>query len=150
MTARPSVRPRHAMKKHTPESLAALRLSIKEHLSSEGYRPSVNSDGEIMFHFDGRRCYLQTDASDHDYARIIIVNFRPIAGADDFARVAAAAQDVTACTKVIKIFVLDGDTWCVAELLLPDPSRLPVVFTRSLAAIRTALRAFEKLLASAG
>ena len=136
------------MKTHTPESLQALRKTVLDFLAEDGFRPSSNSDGEIMFHFDGRICYLQTTADDREYLRIIIVNFRPVAGADDLVRVTAAAQDATAGTKVVKIFTLDGDTWCVAEFLLPDPARFTEVFPRTLSAMRAALRTFEKSLAA--
>ena len=134
------------MKTHTPESLQSLRKTVLDFLANDGFRPSINSDGEIMFHFEGRICYLQTTAGDAEYLRIIIVNFRPVADAGDLARVTAAAQDATAGTKVIKIFTLDADTWCVAEFLLPDPTRFTDVFPRTLSAMRAALRTFEKSL----
>jgi len=136
------------MKAHTPESLQTLRKNFLDFLAHDGFRPSINSDGEIMFHFEGRICYLQTTADDAEYMRIIIVNFRPIADADDLARVNAAAQDATAGTKVVKIFTLDGDTWCVSEFLLPEPERFVDVFPRTLSAMRAALRAFDKSLAA--
>jgi hypothetical protein len=136
------------MKKHTPESLQALRKGVLDFLANDGFRPSINSDGEIMFHFEGKICYLQTTADDSEYMRIIIVNFRPVADEADLARVTAAAHDATAGTKVVKIFTLDGDTWCVAEFLLPEPSRFTDVFPRTLSAMRAALRTFEKSLAA--
>ena len=136
------------MKTHTPESLQTLRKNVLAFLTADGFRPSINSDGEIMFHFEGKLCYLQTTPDDAEYMRVIIVNFRPIADDADLARVNAAAQDATAGTKVIKIFTLDGDTWCVAEFLLPDPTRFTDVFPRTLSAMRAALRTFEKSLAS--
>jgi hypothetical protein len=136
------------MKNHTPESLQALRKGVLDFLANDGFRPSINSDGEIMFHFEGKICYLQTNADDAEYMRIIIVNFRPVAGAGDLARVTAAAQDATAGMKVVKIFTLDGDTWCVAEFLLPEPARFTDVFPRTLSAMRAALRTFEKSLAA--
>jgi len=136
------------MKTHTPESLQTMRKTFLAFLASDGFRPSINSDGEIMFHFEGKICYLQTTADDPEYMRVIIVNFRPVAGDDDLARVTAAAHDATAGTKVIKIFTLDGDTWCVAEFLLPDPMRFTDVFPRTLSAMRAALRTFEKSLAA--
>lgn len=136
------------MRSHTPESLASLRATIKDYMVEEGYRPSLNADGEIMFHFEGRICYLQTDASDHDGLRIVIVNFHPLA--DEAARVRAtvAAQEATASTKVVKIFTLDDDTWCTAELVMPEPERFTEVLGRTLSAIRAALHAFEKALAN--
>jgi len=124
-----------------------LRKGFLDFLANDGFRPSLNSDGEIMFHFEGKICYLQTTADDAEYLRIIIVNFRPVADAADLARVNAAAQDATGGTKVVKIFTLDGDTWCVAEFLLPEPSRFVDVFPRTLSAMRAALRTFEKSLA---
>jgi len=136
------------MKSHTPESLQAMRKTFLDFLANDGFRPSINSDGEIMFHFEGKICYLQTAADDAEYMRIIIVNFRQAADADDLARVTAAAQESTAGTKVVKIFTLDGDTWCVAEFLLPEPARFTDVFPRTLSAMRAALRTFEKSLAA--
>lgn len=135
------------MQSHTPESLLSLRQSLQEYLSTEGFRPSINADGEIMFHFEGKICYLQTDAADREYVRLVIVNFCPIADEADRVRITAAAQEATCSTKVIKIFTQDDDTWCAAQLLLPEPERFSEVLNRTLSAIRAALRTFDKALA---
>jgi hypothetical protein len=135
------------MKSHTPESLASLRTILTDYMAGEGYRPSLNADGEIMFHFEGKICYLQTDAQDHDALRIVIVNFHPLATKVGRAKATVAAQEATASTKVVKIFTLDDDTWCTAELLMPEPERFIEILSRTLSAIRAALRAFEKALA---
>jgi hypothetical protein len=45
------------------------------------------------------------------------------------------------------MFTLDDDTWCAAELLMPEPERSTEIFSRTLSAIRAALLAFEKALA---
>ena len=135
------------MKSHTPESLANLRTIITDYMAREGYRPTLNADGEIIFHFEGKTCYLQTDSKDHDALRIVIVNFHPLATAAARARATIAAQEATAATKVVKIFTLDDDTWCTAELVMPEPERFIEILGRTLSAIRAALRAFEKSLA---
>ena len=132
------------MNNHTPESLQSLRTGIKEYLAADGFRPSMNPDGEIMFHFEGKVCYLHTAADDRECIRLVIVNFRPIADEADLARVTAAAHEATAGTKVIKIFTFDNDTWCTAELLLPEPDRFCEILSRTLSALRSALRSFEK------
>ena len=136
------------MKSHTPESLSTLRQSLKDYLYVEGYRPSINNDGEVMFHFEGKICYIQTAAADSEYVRLVIVNFRSISSEEDRLRVTAAAQEATGGTKVIKIFTVDGDTWCTAELLLPEPEQLTEIISRTLSAIRAALRTFEKSLSA--
>jgi hypothetical protein len=135
------------MKTHTPESLTKLRTLLIDHMTKEGYRPSSNADGEIIFHFEGKICYLQTDEKDHDAIRIVIINFHPFATKADRAKATAAAQEATASTKVVKMFTLDDDTWCAAELLMPEPERFTEIFNRTLSAIRAALLAFEKALA---
>lgn len=135
------------MKSHTPESLASLRTTITDYMTEEGYRPTLNADGEIIFHFEGKVCYLQTDAKDHDALRIVIVNFHPIATEAARAKATTAAQEATASTKVVKIFTLYDDTWCTAELVMPEPERFTEILGRTLSAIRAALRTFEKALA---
>lgn len=137
------------MKSHTPETLAALRAAIKEHMTGEGFRPSLNADGEIMFHFEGKVCYLQTTEKDRESLRIIIVNFHPLKDEAARARGTVAAQEATATTKVVKIFTQDDDTWCTVELLMPDPERFTEILGRTLSAVRAALHTFEKALASA-
>ncbi|WP_161554709.1 hypothetical protein [Ereboglobus luteus] len=134
------------MKNHTPESLTSLRNTITEYMSEEGYRPSINADGEIMFHFEGKVCYLQTVEKDREMLRIVIINFHPLEDEAARAKATTAAQEATASTKVVKIFTLDDDTWCVAELLMPEPERFTAVLGRTLSAIRAALRTFEKAL----
>jgi len=135
------------MKSHTPESLASLRATLTNYMAEEGYRPSLNADGEIIFHFEGKTCYLQTDAKDHDALRIVIVNFHPLATAAARVKATVAAQEATASTKVVKIYTLDDDTWCTTELVMPEPERFIEILGRTLSAIRAALRTFEKSLA---
>ena len=138
------------MKSHTPESLSSLRQTITEHMTEEGYRPSLNADGEIMFRFEGKTCYLQTSEKDHDALRIVIVNFHPLKTKADREKATVAAQEATASTKVVKIFTLDDDTWCVVELLMPEPERFPEILSRTLSAIRAGLASFSKTLAAQG
>lgn len=135
------------MKSHTPETLTSLRNTIADYMAGEGYRPSLNADGEIMFHFEGKVCYLQTAAKDLEALRIVIIDFHPIENEAARVKATAAAQEATASTKVVKIFTLDDETWCVAELLLPEPERFTEILGRTLSAIRAALRTFEKHLA---
>lgn len=138
------------MNTHTPESLSALRQHFYEHLAVGGYRPSTNTDGEIMFRFEGKICYLQTDSGDLNYVRLVIVNFRPIENEADQVRVLNAVHEANSSTKVVKFFTLDGDTWCTAEMLFEDPAKFTEVMGRTLSAVRAGLASFNKALASQG
>jgi hypothetical protein len=123
------------------------RRHFRDYLTREGFRPRLMADGDIVFHFEGREYFLQWDEGDPQLVRIALVNFRPVVNEGDFQRVAVAAQEVTRRIKVVKMYATGDDTWCVAELFLPEPERMTDVFGRSLSAMRSALATFEMALA---
>jgi hypothetical protein len=123
-----------------------VRRHFFDYLVREGFRPCLMADGDIVFHFEGRECFLQWNERDPQLVRIVLVNFRPVGDGDDFQKVVGAAMVVNRRIKVVKMYVADNDTWCVVDLFLPVPEHLVVVFVRSLSVIRLALGMFEEVL----
>lgn len=128
-------------------SLAAVYV---EFLEREGFRPTIDDAGDVLFRCEGRCYYLMVDDDDPTYFRLLFPNFWSIDGALEHQRALLAAADVTAEIKVAKIYVLGDDTQAAAEMFLADPDRLhrdlPRVFDRALRALQGAVHRFCELM----
>lgn len=128
-------------------SLAAIYV---EFLEREGYRPTIDDAGDVLFRHEGRCYYLMVDDDDPVYFRLLFPNFWTIDDGAEHQRALLAAADVTAEIKVAKIYVLGDDTQAAAEMFLADATHLrrdlPHVFDRALRALQGAVRRFCELM----
>ena len=124
-------------------SLAAIYV---EFLEREGYRPTIDDAGDVLFKCEGRCYYLMVDDDDPIYFRLLFPNFWSIDGPLEHQRALLSAAEVTAEIKVAKIYVLGDDTQAAAEMFLAAPDDLPRVFDRALRALQGAVRRFCELM----
>lgn len=124
-------------------SLAAIYV---EFLECEGYRPTLDDAGDVMFRCQGRCYFLMVDDDDPAYFRLLLPNFWSIDDDLEHRRALLAAADVTAEIKVAKIYVLGEDTQAAAEMFLADIHDLPKIFDRALRALQGAVHRFCELM----
>lgn len=80
------------------------------YLREEGYQPSVDSDGDVMFKAEGFTFYIIVDDEDPESFRILFANFWEIESDEEKANVYAAANLINRTTKVAKVYVNSQET----------------------------------------
>ncbi|MEY3175452.1 MAG: hypothetical protein RLZZ436_3366 [Planctomycetota bacterium] len=127
----------------------AERISvILEHIKTEGYVPSIDDDGDILFKVEGRSYFVILDEKDEMFYRLVFPNFWSIEDDEERERVIQAATQASAKTKVAKIFPVKDDTWASIELFLSGPQEFIAVFSRSLSALQSAVGTFREAMQS--
>lgn len=116
------------------------------YLADEGYRPSIDEDGDIQFKREGYTLYIGVDAEDTEFFRVFNANIWEIESADELARARMAADHATRVTKVSKVFLTSDlkDVWVSTELFVARPEDFKAVFERSLRALDYARNEFLK------
>lgn len=117
-----------------------------EILEQEGYRPTIDKDGDLMFKIEGKTYFVFAEEDDAEFFRLVFPNFWAIENEDERARAYVAAHDATAQTKVAKVFVVNDDTWACLELFCDPPETVKTVLTRGIAAVQAAVDTFAQIM----
>jgi hypothetical protein len=107
-------------------------------LASEGFRPSVDEDGDIRFRHEGRTLFLFRDPKDPEYFRVALPGAWECESPEEETRALAAANAVNRDLKVVKCVLVDGVVWISVELFLDPPEAFRPVFSRLLDVIGSA------------
>lgn len=113
-------------------------------LTEEGFRPNIDSDGDVIFKAEGGTYYIDIDAKDDIYFRIVFPNFWKVENNEELMRVIIAANHATMLTKVAKVYVnSDGkNTSASIEIFLSRAEDFKAVFTRSMSALKASVQNF--------
>lgn len=115
---------------------------VQDFLRNEGYAPQIDSDGDVVFKYEGRTYIVILDEGDTEFFRLVFPNFWPIEGLDERARVQQAALNATAGTKVAKVFLVRDNVWATTEMFVTNPEDALAVFKRIMSALQTAVQTF--------
>jgi len=113
-------------------------------LTEEGYRPSLDEDGDVVFKKEGRSYLILIDENDPRFFRLVFPNFWPIESELERARVVQAASATTGKIKVAKVFVVRDDVWATVELFVETPDSAKAVFERSMSVLTEAVDTFAE------
>jgi hypothetical protein len=114
-----------------------------EFLAEEGYRPTINANGNVSFKCEGRTYVIRIDEEDEEYFELAYPNFWPIESDEERSRVMEAALAVIADNKVVKIYPEDDtNTWATIELFCSPPETFKPVFNRCLRVLRGSVNEF--------
>lgn len=122
--------------------------TIKRVVDEEGFRPQIDSDGDVVFKYEGASYFIDVDENDEQFVRIAFPNFWKIESKEEHARAVECAHDATKTIKVAKIFVVGDNVWGTIELFVADDESFGPVFMRSLSALRGAAHAFADAMRS--
>ncbi|MBL8983321.1 MAG: hypothetical protein JNL26_14105 [Gemmatimonadetes bacterium] len=141
---------RHQLPQHEDHAMTKEQKieAFLEYLRTEGYVPTIDSDGDIKFKYEGGTYYLIVDANDGEFYRLIYPNFWAIEGATERSRVERAALQATAGTKVAKVFPVGENTWVSVEMFCPSADAFRAVLFRAVSAIRSAVVTFKEAMQS--
>ena len=123
------------------------RLDLyREFLDQEGFRPSIDGDGDLVFKIEGKTYFVFADPNDAPFFRLVFPSFWSIENEDERAKAYVAAHDATAQTKVAKVFVVEDDTWASLELFCDPPETVRPVLLRGLSAVQSAVDTFAQIM----
>lgn len=115
-----------------------------DYLEAEGYRPSIDEDGDVAFKREGRSYFIGVTEADNEFFRVCLPNIWTIESEDERKQVVAAADFATGDTKVAKVFTVSGykNVWVCTELFVARPEDFKGVFGRAMSALAHAREAF--------
>ena len=118
----------------------------RNYLGEEGFSPKLDSDGAVVFKYEGKSYCIIVDESDEEFFRLVFPNFWSIENDEEREKVLKAAIYSTARTKVAKVFTVRDDTWAAIEMFCSPPEAFKISFRRSLNALQTGVNNFlEKM-----
>jgi hypothetical protein len=122
-----------------------LRRRYVSMLSDKGLRPTIDSDGDILFRYDGRN-YFITSNCDSGYFEILHAGFWEIEDQDELARAAAAASGATQKVKAAKVWVNSAQNNVSAQVqgFVTATSEVEDFLDRSLRLIKLAIETFRQ------
>ena len=106
-----------------------------EYLVAEGYRPSIDGDGDIEFKREGRTYFIIVSEKDPEFFRLVLANIWNIEDDAERSRVLVAADHSNAVSKVSKVYIVKDNVWVCVELFVAAPQDFRGVFARSMSAM---------------
>lgn len=88
----------------------------RKYLTEEGYAPKIDDDGDVRFKYEGRYYFIAVDENDEEFFQLVFPNFWTIESDAERDKVAKAAIQATAKTKVAKVFPVNDNTWALIEM----------------------------------
>jgi hypothetical protein len=121
-----------------------LQKMYMEFLTADGYRPEVDSDGDVQFKEEGKTYFIDVSADDQEYFRIVLANIWPIESEEERLRVLQACDYANATAKVCKAYTVRDNVWVGIEVFVAKPEDFKGVFKRSMSALRNGTMLFVK------
>ena len=117
---------------YAQESEAQLQEMYVSYLKEQGYQPSVDSDGDVIFRAEGVTLYIDVDEKDLQSFRIVRANFWKIESPEEKAKAYEAANAVNRKLKVAKIYVNSKEdrVWADANIYIAKPEDFKPHFPR--------------------
>jgi hypothetical protein len=119
---------------------------LMEFLATEGYRPTLRPDGDIVFKHDGGVYAVRFDAKDDQYLAVAFPNFWQLETDAEVARAFRSANRVTVGIKAAKVLVLEEarQVWAAVELFAVGTEPVEAIFRRILSVLRAAVDRFAE------
>jgi hypothetical protein len=114
---------------------------ILAYLHGEGYKASMDEDGDIVFKYEGASYVVLFDPNDDLYTTIALPNIWSIDSKKERKRVERAALRATSAVKAVKVFPVKNNVWVAAESFSSSGNTI-AVFARTLSAIGAATKKF--------
>ncbi|MDR2144693.1 MAG: YbjN domain-containing protein [Treponema sp.] len=86
-------------------SKSQLQQMYVSYLTEQGYQPSIDSDGDIIFKVEGGTYYIAVDEDDLQSFRIVFPNFWEIESPSEKVQVRDVANYINRTTKVVKLWL---------------------------------------------
>jgi len=113
-------------------------------LREDGFRPKIDEDDDIVFKFEGKTHYIETNESDESYFRLILPNFWQIDTPEEESHALVVMSEVNAEIKVAKIYQRRDSIHATVEMFIDPMEGFKQVFPRCLGCIQAAVAAFRE------
>ncbi len=117
-----------------------------EFLVEQGYRPSIDEDGDVTFKYEGGHYYLSVSEDDDLFFQLVYARFWNLEDEDERLRGINAANEINMRFKVVKVYIRNDDTSATIECFMHHPNDFKGYFERSLRALQRAVFEFRDLM----
>ena len=131
-----------SMAQDTSKEKKALQKMYMDYLEEEGYKPELDSDGDVQFKAEGKTYFINVVEDDPTYFRVVLANIWPIESEDERAQCLIAVDYSNAKAKVTKTYLVKDNIWVGIELFLPEASDFKDIFRRSMSALNNGVTHF--------
>ncbi len=129
--------------KKEPGKKEKLQQMYMTYLKASGYRPDLDSDGDVTFKHEGGNYIIQIHENDDGYFRLIYPNFWEIESEQEGEDVLVAGSATNSIVKCAKIFTVKDNLWAVVELFLTKPDDYEKLLARSISALQNGVSTFR-------
>jgi len=129
-------------------TMPQLQAMYTKYLKDEGYQPSVDSDGDVVFKAEGRTFWIDIDDKDLESFRIVYSNFWEIESSAEKLKVYEVLNYINRTTKVAKVFLnsKEDDVSMDANIFVNKPEDFKLHFHRMLDLLLYEIREFRELM----
>lgn len=122
--------------------------NIYDHLSNDGFRPSIDDDGDLRFKVEGRVYFVRFDEEDPTFVRLCAINVATSLELS-FQQALEYANQVSAEIKVAKAFCIERDgkpiIWVTAECRYASSVEFVAQLDKLISGIRVAVDQFYEI-----
>jgi len=115
-------------------------------LQEEGYRPSQDEDGDIVFKHEAVTYLLFVEEEDTNYFRLVYPAFWEISTPDEEEKAATFTMDINAEMKVVKLYQLGDKVWAGVEMFCEPIDNCKSVFQRCLRVLQLSSNRFCEMM----
>lgn len=117
------------------QSTNQLQIRYLEFLESQEIEGKIDSDGDIQFKYEERSYFIEVDATDTEFFRLVLPNIWPIESEKERIQVLRAMDFTNNQVKVGKIYTVKDNVWVGIEVFRDDIDDYEEYFERSLQVI---------------
>jgi hypothetical protein len=105
--------------------------AVLDFLADEGFRPSIDKDGDVAFRYLGATYYVMTQTGDATSFAVVAPYFWALENAAERQRAFEAAMQAQMAVRIGRITVLDDNVNASVNAYLPDEQSFKAVLLRS-------------------
>lgn len=117
------------------QSVNQLQIRYLEFLESQEIEGKIDSDGDVQFKYEDRSYFIEVDATDTEFFRLVLPNIWPIEDEKERIQVLRAMDFANNQVKVAKIYMVKDNVWVGVEVFRDDIDDYEAYFERSLQVI---------------
>ena len=117
-----------------------------DYLSSEGYKPTIDEDDDVLFKAEGYSFYVDNDKSDDTYLQIVLPYIMELEEDDLLSSMAAmaACNQITQDNKIVQAYITDdGDVMLCTDTYIGSAGNMNEFIDSSIIFMIRAVSAFR-------
>lgn len=118
-----------------------------DYLSSEGYKPSIDEDDDVLFKAEGYSFYVDNDKSDDTYLQIVLPYIMELDEDNLMSTMAAmaACNQITQDKKIVQAYITDdGDVMLCTDTYIGSAGNMNEFIDSSIIFMIRAISAFHE------